>query len=161
MPISEKRIYLPEFIKMVITQLVVNIISWNLHHCTQHIQSYLSMLKTLYWWKFPNGPFSWSRSLLYIKENVFKLLAELDCSKSTRPDDISARKLKTTATNITSSLTWLFNLSLTTGCFPDAWKLARVASTDFSIIQCDISSISLWIRDNVLFLQPAKCHASA
>ena len=57
--ISEKRIYLPEFIKMIINQLLIDIFSWNLHHCTQHTLSYLSMLKPN---KFPNGPFSWSRS---------------------------------------------------------------------------------------------------
>ena len=33
------------------------------------------------------------------------------------------------------------------------------STVDFSIVQCDISSISLWTRNNFLSLQPAKCRA--
>ena len=72
------------------------------------------------------NPFYFPEELQCTEEDVFDLLAELDCSKSTGPDDISAKMLKGTATSITPSLTRLFNLSLTKGCFPDAWKLARV-----------------------------------
>ena len=50
----------------------------------------------------------------------------MDTTKSTGPDEISARMLKETAPAIAPGLTQLFNLSLTTGCFPDDWKLARV-----------------------------------
>ena len=70
------------------------------------------------------------------EEDVFELITNLDGNKSTGPDDISAKMLKGTASSVTLSLTRLFNLSLTSGCFPDAWKLARVVpvpkSTDMS-----------------------------
>ena len=72
------------------------------------------------------NPTNFPAELMCTEEEVFDLLAELDCNKSTGPDNISARMLKGTATSVTPSLTRLFNLSLTTGCFPDAWKLARV-----------------------------------
>ena len=63
---------------------------------------------------------------LCTEEEVLELLSDLDCNKSTGPDDISARMLKATASSIAPSLARLFNLSLTSGCFPDSWKLARV-----------------------------------
>ena len=45
--------------------------------------------------------------------------------------------------------------------FTDDMALYRpICSTiDFLIVQYDISSVSSWIRNNFLFLQPAKCHA--
>ena len=45
--------------------------------------------------------------------------------------------------------------------FADDMALYRpICSTvDFSVVQYDISSISLWIKNNFLSLQPAKCHA--
>ena len=52
----------PYHIKIVITQLVINIYSWNFRYCILHRKDYLPMLKTQYWWKIPNGPFSCSRS---------------------------------------------------------------------------------------------------
>ena len=68
---------------------------------------------------------------------MFDMIAELNCNKSSGPDDISARMLKGIATSVTPSLTRLFNLSLSSGCFPDAWKMARVVpvpkSTDMSV----------------------------
>ena len=33
------------------------------------------------------------------------------------------------------------------------------STADFSIVQCDISSLSVWIKKHFLSLQPAKCHA--
>ena len=47
-------------------------------------------------------------------------------SKSSGPDNITLRMLKSTAYSIAPSLTNLFNLSLATGIFPTDWKLARV-----------------------------------
>ena len=72
------------------------------------------------------NPSNFPVELLCTEEDIYDLVAELDCNKSTGPDDISAKILKGTATSVTPSLTHLFNMSITTGCFPDAWKLARV-----------------------------------
>ena len=47
-------------------------------------------------------------------------------SKSSGPDNITPRMLKSSAYSIVPSLTNLFNLSLATGIFPTDWKLARV-----------------------------------
>ena len=41
---------------------MINIYSWNFFHCILHRKDYPPMLKTQYWWKIPNGPFSHSRS---------------------------------------------------------------------------------------------------
>ena len=56
------------------------------------------------------------------------MLANLDSSKSTGADDISAKilMLKTNACSIAPSLTKLFNLSLTTGTVPTERKIARI-----------------------------------
>ncbi len=45
--------------------------------------------------------------------------------------------------------------------FADDMALYRTirSTADFSILQCDISSLSVWIRENFLSLQPTKCHA--
>ena len=60
----------------------------------------------------------------------FILIDLLDASKSTGTDDISARKLKSTAYSIAPSLAKLFNSSLSIvilhGTFPSEWKTARV-----------------------------------
>ena len=42
-------------------------------------------------------------------------------------NNISARLLKEAAPIVTQTLTFIINLSFTTGIFPDAWKLARVS----------------------------------
>ena len=57
---------------------------------------------------------------------VYDLIVGLDPNKSTGPDGISAKMLKGTVDAIVPSLTTLFNLSLTTGSFPELWKLARI-----------------------------------
>ena len=59
--------------------------------------------------------------LLCTEENILTLICSLDCTKSTGPDDISPRMLKGTASVIAPALTQLFNLSLSTGCFPEDW----------------------------------------
>ena len=46
--------------------------------------------------------------------------------KGTRADAVSARMLKVTAPSVVPSVTKIFNLSLTTGRFPVAWKFARI-----------------------------------
>ena len=57
---------------------------------------------------------------------VLDLISSLNVAKSTGPDGISAKMLKATAASIAPSLTRLFNLSLATGSFPEAWKMARI-----------------------------------
>jgi len=63
---------------------------------------------------------------LCTEEEVLKLLLSLDVTKSSGPDGISANMLKATAITIASSLCKLFNLSITTGQFPAAWKISNV-----------------------------------
>ena len=53
-------------------------------------------------------------------------LLELDVSKSTGIDGISAKMLHHTALNVAPSLTKLFNLSIRSGCCPNNWKVARI-----------------------------------
>ena len=64
--------------------------------------------------------------LLCTEDQVYNLIASLDCSKATGTDNISARMLKGTVTCITPTLTKIFNLSIKTGLFPQSWKCARV-----------------------------------
>ena len=64
--------------------------------------------------------------LLCTEEAVLELLVGLDISKSCGNDGISPRMLKSTSFSITSSLCRLFNLSISTGQFPSAWKLGRI-----------------------------------
>ena len=83
------------------------------------------------------NPSSFPAELLCTEDVMFDMIAELNCNKSSGPDDVSARMLKGIATSVTPSLTRLFNLLLSSGCFPDAWKMARVVhvpkSTDMSV----------------------------
>ena len=51
---------------------------------------------------------------------------ELDTTKSTGNDGISPKMLKYTAISIAGSLCNLFNLSISTGTFPSAWKVGRI-----------------------------------
>ena len=71
-------------------------------------------------------PTNFPENLLCTEDAVLDLVTNLDASKATGPDDISARMLKETAPSIVFSLTKLLNLSLTSGKLPSAWKLARV-----------------------------------
>ena len=57
---------------------------------------------------------------------VLDVLANLDASKATGPDEIPARILKETAHEIAPSLCELFNKSLRLGSVPTDWKLANV-----------------------------------
>ena len=54
------------------------------------------------------------------------MLASLDVTKSSGPDDISARMLKATAASIAPSVTSLFNISLKLGRVPLEWKESRI-----------------------------------
>ena len=57
---------------------------------------------------------------------VSKAIEDLNQAKATGPDGIPVRALKKAASNISRSLTHLFNESLSTGKFSSAWKTAKV-----------------------------------
>ena len=59
-------------------------------------------------------------------EKVLKTLRHLKISKSTGLDKIPAKMLRIASGIIVPSLTFIFNLSLSTGVFVDDWKNARV-----------------------------------
>ena len=48
-------------------------------------------------------------------------------NKASGLDKISARLVKEASPIVTRSLTFIINLSITTGIFPNAWKRARVS----------------------------------
>ena len=64
--------------------------------------------------------------LLSTEASVFDLLAQLDTTKSTGCDGISARMLKQTADSTAPILSKLINMSISKGKFPREWKTARV-----------------------------------
>ena len=53
---------------------------------------------------------------------VQKVLSNLDPSKSPGSDGVTARLLKELADDIATSLTWLFNQSLSNAVLPTSWK---------------------------------------
>jgi hypothetical protein len=59
-------------------------------------------------------------------EDVYEVLVNLDITKSTGPDGISNQLLREAAVPISEPLSHLFNYSLSTGYFPEAWKTANV-----------------------------------
>ena len=61
-------------------------------------------------------------------ENVLLTLKPLKVSKSTGLDKIPAKMLNIASDIIAPSLTFIYNLSLSTGIFVDEWKNARVIS---------------------------------
>ena len=73
----------------------------------------------------PNVDLTLSDLTLTVSQ-VLDVLANLDASKATGPDEIPARILKETAHEIASSLCELFNKSLRLGPVPTDWKLANV-----------------------------------
>jgi hypothetical protein len=50
----------------------------------------------------------------------------LDKNKSSGPDGISAKMLKSVAHSIAPSVSRLFNQSIMTGCFPALWKVSNI-----------------------------------
>ena len=60
-------------------------------------------------------------------DTVLKLINSLPLNKASGLDGISCRLLKEAAPFVVPSLTHIINLSITTGIFPDEWKLARVS----------------------------------
>ena len=73
---------------------------------------------------FPDAKFP--EEFLCTEELVLNLISSLDVKKGTGADAISARMLKATAPSIVPSVTKIFNLSLTTGRFPAAWKFVPI-----------------------------------
>ena len=64
--------------------------------------------------------------LICTEEEVLHLLESIDVSKLSGPDGISGRMLKAVATSIAAPVTKLFNLSISTGIFPNKLKLSSV-----------------------------------
>ena len=62
--------------------------------------------------------------ILCTGQEVFNLLNTLDTNKTSGPNGISGKMLKSTAISITPILTELFNLSITSGKIPSKWKLS-------------------------------------
>ena len=59
-------------------------------------------------------------------ENVAALVKDIDICKSSGVSDVSSRLLKDGFIALIEQLTFILNLSLKTGVFPDVWKVARV-----------------------------------
>ena len=65
--------------------------------------------------------------LLISEEDVFSLLAGINCSKASGDDKISGTMLKHTAISIAPLVAILFNMSIKSGVFPDCWKTSNVS----------------------------------
>ena len=63
---------------------------------------------------------------LLTTDKVMKYLNNLDIKKSTGTDEIGPRLLRMSSPIIAESLTFICNLSIKTGSFPDKWKEAKV-----------------------------------
>ena len=73
-------------------------------------------------------PSQHSFSLIEITDNiVYRLIQLMPLNKACGLDGISCRLLKEAAPVITTSLTYIINLSIRSGIFPDDWKIARVS----------------------------------
>ena len=59
--------------------------------------------------------------------NIIKLIQSMSSNKASGLDGISCRLLKEAAPIVSPSLAYITNLSITTGIFPDDWKIARVS----------------------------------
>ena len=60
------------------------------------------------------------------KEEIIKLCSNININKSSAIDYLSSRILKDTFTALVDTLVTCFNLSFSTGIFPNAWKLAKI-----------------------------------
>ena len=54
------------------------------------------------------------------------MLKTISANKATGPDNIPGRLLKIASDILSPSLTEIFNKSLSTGSYPDDWKMAKV-----------------------------------
>ena len=65
-------------------------------------------------------------NLLCNDSEVYNLLVGVDVTKSTGPDNISGRMIKSTACSITPAVTALFNQAIRQGKLPNDWKTAHI-----------------------------------
>ena len=63
---------------------------------------------------------------LVSSSKVFKLLSSLSSSKASGIDKISGKVLKISANVIAPSISYIMNYAISSCCFPDEWKLAKV-----------------------------------
>ena len=59
-------------------------------------------------------------------QEILELIEKIPGNKASGLDNISARLLKEAAPVVTRSLSYIINLSITTGIFPNSWKIAKV-----------------------------------
>lgn len=69
---------------------------------------------------------AYPEDLLCSVQEIEYLLQTLDTNKSTGPDGISAKMLKSVAECIAPSVTKLMNQSIQSGCFPVFWKVSNI-----------------------------------
>ena len=88
--------------------------------CTESAIDYLKLF-------LPNNTHKFELKSVTIEE-ILKMLLSLSEDKATGLDGYQSKLLKMCAPSISPSLTYLFNMSLTTGQIPDDWKRARVSA---------------------------------
>ena len=103
-------------------------------------------------------PLGFPQDLLCSEDAVAELLASLDPSKSSGVDGISAKMLRFAAYSIASSLSNLFNQSITTGTYPREWKLARIVPVPKS--DCPSTSVTGYRPISILSIvsKVLECH---
>ena len=74
----------------------------------------------------PVPPLSCPENILLSEEKTWSLICSLDASEAMGPGKYSARMLKETASSIAPMITAIFNMSLSTGVFPDSWKSSLI-----------------------------------
>ena len=57
---------------------------------------------------------------------VLKFLKEIDTSKSSAVPNLATKVLKPALIALVSEITYIFNLCLSTNCFPCSWKVASI-----------------------------------
>jgi hypothetical protein len=75
--------------------------------------------------RFNNFVSQYNLPLMSVKDTE-DMINKLESSKATGHDSISVKVLKLVSPVFSKPLTKLFSLSITKGCFPKRWKLARV-----------------------------------
>ena len=73
------------------------------------------------------SPYPDMAPITVIRNGIEKLLAKLDPSKASGPDNISARLLKTCSSPISGMLSYIYQQTLDTGEVPLDWKSANIA----------------------------------
>ena len=81
------------------------------------------------WADLPTNFYSFDQNdvdITVTEEGIYKLLLNIDISKSCGPDDIPGILLKTFSSCIVKSLVSIFQYSLTNSRLPNVWKRAKV-----------------------------------